>query len=118
MSGLGSGMIHICEAGEFGHLTACGRCALTWDTNAKDRPPCKPKADPPIGLNEMIEAMREEGLRIHASQRAAMGSPPGWRSEPHMGELRKSSVFFATANLLERVRDDKQVSEKLKGGGQ
>ena len=108
---------HICEAGEFGHLTACGRCALTWDTNAKTRPPCKLKADPPIGLNEMIEAMREEGLRIHASQRAAMGSPPGWRSEPHMGALRRAAVHFATANLLERVRDDKRVVEILKGGG-
>lgn len=106
---------HTCEASDFGTVTACGRCALSWDTDIKERPSCKPKASPPIGLNEMIEAMRDEGSRILASQRAAIGSPP-WRSAPHMGELRKASVFFNTANLLEKIRDTPKVIELLRGG--
>ena len=107
---------HICEAGEFGRLTACGRCALIWYSSAKKRPPCKPKADPPIGLNEMIEAHRDEGLRIHASQRAIVAL--GLAAAPHMSELRKAAVNFTTANLLDRVRDDKVIVDRLKGGGQ
>lgn len=107
---------HICESADFGDLIACGRCAISWDSSVKERPPCKPKAVPPIGLNEMIEEARDEGRRIHASQRAALGPPP-WRSAPDMNELRKAAVFFATANLLERVRDTPRAVEALKGGG-
>jgi hypothetical protein len=41
----------------------------------------------------------------------------GLLTSPWMGQLRKAAVCFATANLLERVRDDKRVVEILRGGG-
>ncbi len=105
----------ICHASDFGAVTACGRCAQSWPTDAKDRPPCKPKADPPILIAEMIEAQRDEGQRILGSQRAI--ALAGMSSGPDMRTLRKASVFFATADLLERVRDNPRVVELLKGSG-
>lgn len=107
--------LHICEASEFGALTACGRCALTWETRAETRPPCKPKAHPPISLNEMIDTARGEGQRALASQRALVAA--AMRSAPYMPELRKASLCFAIANLLERVRDNPKIVDALKGGG-
>lgn len=106
--------LHICQASEYGAVTACGSCGLTWDTKA-DRPPCKPKADPPIDLTQMIEAAREEGWRLMASQRALVAA--GMRADPCMPELRKAAVMLATASLLERVKGNAKVVELLKGNG-
>ena len=102
---------HICESTEFGGMTACGRCGLLLDTKA-ERPPCKPKADPPIGLTAMIEAARKEARRICDGQHAAINA--GFRTSPHMGELRKAAVMMATAKLLERVQRNAKVIELLK----
>jgi hypothetical protein len=64
----------------------------------------------------MIEVARDEGSRILASQRALVAA--AMRSAPYMPELRKASLFFTIANLLERVRDNPKVVDALKGGGQ
>jgi hypothetical protein len=105
---------HICEAQEFGTVAACGRCALTWEIAANTRPSCKPKADPPIGLTEMAEAMREEASRILASQWCLMRTAA--RPSPYMPELRKASVMFASARLLDQVAVNAAVVKMLRGG--
>lgn len=108
---------HICQSGEYGPHTACGRCNLTWLTEAKQRPSCKPKADPPIAFNETIEFFRDEAQRIFASQRAAIGPPP-FRTTPHMGQLRNTAILLNAANIFEALRDTPAAVKLLtKAGG-
>src|SRR5579859_3259486 len=108
-------MTALCEAVEFlGCHMACGRCGMSWDGIQPERwPACKPKADPPITLAEMIVVARNLADAVIASQTACVAA--GFRAEPYMPQLRQAAVLRATMQLLERVRDDKRVIEMLKG---
>jgi hypothetical protein len=105
--------LRVCQAENFNGTMWCGRCRLHWNAAAPvSGPSCKPLADPPIGLAEMIGCLDDHVREGMASQVALVSS--GLRSEPWGPALRKIAVFRAIAVLLERIRNDVDVVKRLR----
>jgi|SRR5579883_2243985 hypothetical protein len=104
----------VCEAELFQGRMCCGRCGLSWDVDDEGAAAgaCKPKADPPIGLAEMEQAVRSQARMLVHSQHAAVSA--GYRSAPYMPELRKAAVLMAAAAVLERIAGDPRLVAMLK----
>jgi hypothetical protein len=107
-------IFRICQADNFGGTLWCGRCRMHWDAGAQgdDIPHCKPKADPPIGLTEMIAALEEHVRDEMTSQVVLVRS--GLRAEPWGPALRKTAVFRAVAVVLDQIRDDTDAMKRLR----
>lgn len=105
----------ICEADNFTHRMACGRCALTWPITAQGaaRPDCRPKGTyKPITLVEMWDVANAVAEDELGSQRALIAA--AIREAPDMPTMRKIAVFRALAVLVDRVRNDSEFLERMR----
>lgn len=104
----------VCQAENFSGTMWCGRCAMSWPTSATGdaAPDCRDKADPPITLGEMI-------FVAHAQAHADIGSQvalvkAGLRDAPDMPTLRRCAVLRRIVTLLERVKGEPGLIERLR----
>jgi hypothetical protein len=104
-----------CGALDFAGHTYCSRCRLEWPTGLAAAPACKPKADPPIGIETMYRVLTDQAQYVADSQLAAIEA--GFRTRPYEPEMRKHAVLMAAAQLLARIYQDKQIMDLLKGTG-
>lgn len=73
-----------------------------------------PGAPTRIGLDEIIQTITDESVRIEGSQAALVKS--GLRTVPHAGELRRAEVFRQAGLFLERLRPHMGEIRKLVRG--
>lgn len=106
----------ICQAEDFSGTMWCGRCRLSWAADARGDavPDCKPKADPPITLAEMIAVAHWQAHADIGSQIALVTA--GMRQAPDMPTLRKCAVLRRIVTLLERMKAEPGLIERLREG--
>jgi hypothetical protein len=106
----------ICHAEDFYGTMWCGRCNISWPTGAAgdDAPDCKPKADPPITLGEMITVAHSQANADIGSQVAMVKA--GLRAGPDLPTLRKCTVLRRIVTLLERVKAEPGLIDRLREG--
>jgi hypothetical protein len=104
----------ICQAEDFSGTMWCGRCNISWPTGATgdDVPDCKPKADPPITLGEMITVAHDQAHADIVSQVTMVNA--GLRTAPDLITLRKCAVMQRIVTLLERVKGEPGLIERLR----
>lgn len=108
-------LTRICQAEDFSGTMWCGRCSLSWPTAAKGDavPDCRAKPDPAITLTEMIETVHRQAHGDIGSQVALVKA--GMRDAPDMPTLRRCSVLRRIVALLERVKGEPGLIERLRG---
>lgn len=105
--------VFICHADLYATTMVCGRCNQSWPKGGNPKP-CKAKADPAIGFDDMIDTLERQARLMTAGQWALVAA--GTRTSPYMPELRKAAVLDAAAQLLARIKGDKKIVELLKSG--
>jgi len=106
----------ICEALVCGDVTACGRCDQSWPTAAKSRPLCLAKAKPAIWFEEMRRAVVDHGTQLGLEQERLVRT--GDRTRPYMPALRLRSVMLAIGRLIDAVKGDRVIQDRIFGRGQ
>lgn len=109
-------LTRICQAEDFSGAMWCGRCALSWPSSAKGDavPDCRDKPDPPITLTEMINVAGGQAHADVGSQVALVKA--GLRDVPDMPTLRRCAVLRRIVTLLERVKCEPGLVERLREG--
>lgn len=75
-----------------------------------------PGAAEKVGLEEIIQTVTDESIRIEASQRALVAA--GIRSAPYPREMRKAEVLRQAGLFLDRLQPHMaEVREIIRGGG-
>lgn len=105
-----------CQSETYGPRTYCGRCDLSWASNAKpdDIPLCKDKATPPISLDEIRNWLERQAQDEFYSQSAIVKA--GISVAPDKRTLRKIAVLRAGVELIERCSGDAEIMRRLREG--